>query len=716
MLKSLEFFLFAVLLGVPVSASEPIVIADFEGDDYGSWKVTGTAFGSAPAHGKLAGQMPVEGFLGRGLVNSFQGGDDATGRLISPSFKIERKFLTFLIGGGGWVDETCLNLIVDGKVVRTATGPNTQAGNTERLGPAAWDLSEFDGREATIEIVDSRQGGWGHINVDQIVLTDDRGSIPIVVPPVPVGRNVTREIVAEKTLLHFPVKTGAKSRVVTVSVNGVPVRRFDIELADDKPDWWAPLDVSPWVGKKLTIVADVLPVDSKGLESLRQSDTLLESGDLYREPLRSQLHFSPRRGWMNDPNGLVFFNDEYHLFYQHNPYGWNWGNMHWGHATSRDLVHWQEHGEALYPDDMGPMFSGSAVVDWKNTSGFGKDGKPPLVLIYTAAGNPTVQAIAYSGDGRTFTKYSENPVIKQVSPGNRDPKVFWHDPTKHWIQVLYVELPGKRHSIHIYNSPNLREWSLASILEGGIDADKYLFECPDLFELPLDGDTSKKKWVINAANSDYAIGRFDGTTFTPEISKLADVRGLGFYAAQTYSDIPDGRRIQIGWMQAPSPGMSFNQLQSLPMELTLRTTSEGPRLHRTPVKELQLLRSGPDQAEMLSKFRSELMEFRANFEPGDAQSVEFNVRGAKIVYDFKKQELIVNGHRVSAPLVNGRQSLTVYVDRTMLEVLASEGLVYAPVPFIPKADEQSLVIESHGGKIKMTSLQVYPLKSAWSDR
>ena len=230
MLKSLEFFLFAVLLGVPVSASEPIVIADFEGDDYGSWKVTGTAFGSAPAHGKLAGQMPVEGFLGRGLVNSFQGGDDATGRLISPSFKIERKFLTFLIGGGGWVDETCLNLIVDGKVVRTATGPNTQAGNTERLGPAAWDLSEFDGREATIEIVDSRQGGWGHINVDQIVLTDDRGSIPIVVPPVPVGRNVTREIVAEKTLLHFPVKTGAKSRVVTVSVNGVPVRRFDIEL------------------------------------------------------------------------------------------------------------------------------------------------------------------------------------------------------------------------------------------------------------------------------------------------------------------------------------------------------------------------------------------------------------------------------------------------------------------------------------------------------
>ena len=715
-MKRLLSFISLSLLFLSVThanGSEPIVVADFEGTDYGTWKVVGTAFGSGPARGRLEGQMPVEGYQGQGLVNSFKGGDDATGKLTSPPFKIERKFLTFLIGGGGWVDETCMNLIVDGKVVRSAIGPNTQAGNTERLAPAAWDLSEFSGREATIEIVDSRQGGWGHINVDQIVLTDDRGTSPLFVPPAPVAKDVTRQIVLDKRLLHFPVKTGGKSRVLTIKVDNVPIRRFDIELADDKPDWWASLDVSPWAGKNASIVASVLPVDSKGLDAIQTSDTLLDSQTLYQEPLRSQFHFSPQRGWMNDPNGLVFFNGEYHLFFQHNPYGWNWGNMHWGHATSRDLVHWTELGEALYPDDLGPMFSGSAVVDWKNTSGFGKDGKPPLVLIYTAAGNPTVQCIAYSLDGRSFTKYAANPVIKQISPGNRDPKVFWHQSTQRWVQVLYVEMPGKKHTIHVFQSPNLREWSLASIVEGGIDGDKYLFECPDLFELPVDGNPSNKKWVINAADSQYAIGRFDGQTFTPEASKLTDVRGIGFYAAQTFSDIPDGRRIQIGWMQAPSPGMSFNQLQTIPSELTLRTTAEGIRLFRTPAKELESLRDGGNHADRVSDFKSSLIELRADLIPDTADSVEFQLRGARISYDMKKQEISVNGHRAPAPLVNGQQRLTIYVDRTMLEVFASDGLVYVPLPFIPKPEDQSVSMAAKGGQAEIKSLKLYKLKSSW---
>ena len=715
----MKFALSLILVAIVSSsvwATEPIVFADFEGTDYGDWKTTGTAFGTGPAHGKLDGQMPVEGFQGKGLVNSFLGGDNATGKLTSLQFKIERKFITFLIGGGGWVDETCMNLVIDGKVVRTAAGPNTISGGSERLELAAWDVSEFADCEAMLVIVDQRQGGWGHINVDQIVLTDDRGAVPIVVPPVPVARNVTRDLTVEKKLLHFPVKTGAKPRVVTVSVDGKTVRRFDIELSDEQAQWWAPLDVSEWAGKKLTIVANVLPVNSKALDSLRQSDTLLDTENLYREPLRSQLHFSPKRGWTNDPNGLVFYNGEYHLFFQHNPYGWNWGNMHWGHATSRDLVHWQEHTEALYPDEQGPMFSGSAVVDWKNTSGLGTDGKPPLVLIYTAAGNPTVQSIAYSTNGRTFTKYAQNPVIKQISGGNRDPKVFWHEPTKQWVLVLYVEVPGKQHTIHFFNSPNLRDWTLASVTKGGIDGDKYLFECPDFFELAVDGDVSRKKWILTAANSEYAIGSFDGKTFTPEISKLTEVRGVGFYAAQTFSDIPNNRRIQIGWSQAPSPGMSFNQLQTLPSELTLRITPDGLRLRREPVKELEALRDGPNQADSLANFRAELIELRAEFDPGQAKTFEFNLRGAKIAYDPNKQEITINGHRAPAPLVNGKQKLTVFVDRTMLEVFASDGFTYIPMPFIPKPDDQSVsVISQDGGDGKKTLLQVYKLKSSWTE-
>jgi fructan beta-fructosidase len=372
----------------PLGAQEPdVVFADFERDTYGDWTTTGTAFGDGPARGTLPGQMPVSGFQGRGLVNSFRGGDRATGTLTSPSCKIERRSITFLIGGGGYPGQTCINLVIDGKAVRTATGPNTESGGSEQLDPAGWDVAALRGKTARLEIVDNATGGWGHINVDHIVFTDR--------PPPRTAGAATREIVANRRFLFFPVKTGAPKRKLTVTVDGRAERGFDIELADGPADWWAPLDVSAWRGKTLTIKADKLP-DTQALAAIDQGDDLKAAADLYREPLRPQLHFSPRRGWTNDPNGLVYFNGEYHLFFQHNPYGWNWGNMHWGHAVSRDLVHWRELGEALYPDAMGPMFSGSAVVDGKNTSGLGKDGRPPLVLIYTAAGNPAVQCLASS--------------------------------------------------------------------------------------------------------------------------------------------------------------------------------------------------------------------------------------------------------------------------------------------------------------------------------
>ncbi len=234
------------------------------------------------------------------------------------------------------------------------------------------------------------------------------------------------------------------------------------------------MDVSAWQGKALTLRVDKLSEDSTALNNIKLADTLDGADQLYHESLRGQFHFSPKRGWNNDPNGLVYFNGDYHMFFQHNPYGWGWGNMHWGHAISRDLVHWQELGDVLLPDELGPMFSGSAVVDWQNTSGFGKDGKPPLVLIYTAAGNPTVQCQAYSLDGRAFTKYAGNPVVPQVTGGNRDPKVIWHEPTKQWVMVLYVEWE-KKHTVHFFTSDNLREWKLASVTDGDPPGKRYLF-------------------------------------------------------------------------------------------------------------------------------------------------------------------------------------------------------------------------------------------------
>ncbi|MCX6898276.1 MAG: glycoside hydrolase family 32 protein [Verrucomicrobia bacterium] len=709
---------FAIL---SVRAADDIVLADFEGKDYGQWKTTGGAFGPGPAQGTLPHQMKVSGYLGRGLVNSFHGGDKPTGTLTSPEFKIVRKFISFLTGGGGWPDKTCMNLLVDGKVVCSATGPNVQPGGSEALAPASWDVGEFAGKTARIQIVDNATGGWGHINVDHIVLTDRK-------PPALLS-DQKREFKIGKRYLNIPIKNGAPKRKVCVSVDGKAEVTLDIELANAEPDWWAFMDVSAWRGKTVALQADRLPEDSAALKQIEQSDEIKGAENLYREPLRPQLHFSSKRGWNNDPNGMVFYRGEYHLFYQHNPYGCPWGNMHWGHAVSRDLVHWQELGDKLAPDEMGPMFSGSAVVDWKNTSGLGSADKPPQVLIYTAAGNPTVQCIASSIDGRNFTKFSGNPIVKEITGGNRDPKVIWHEPTKKWVMTLYVGFPdpekkdakgkpARRDTIHFLSSPDLKNWTVLSQTEG-------FYECPDFFELPVDGDATKKKWVLTAASSDYSVGTFDGAKFTPETEKLKGHRGRGFYAAQTFSDIPakDGRRIQIGWLQAPSPGMPFNQAMSLPLELKLISTAEGPRLTWTPVKELETLHAKSHRlgartlkegdVNPFAAVNGELLEVRADFTPAADTTVTFNVRGVEITYDAAKQEFIVNKHRAPAPLRNGRQRLIIYADRTAFEVFASDGLTYVPMPVIPKTEDQSLALSIKGGAAQFTTLEAHELRSAW---
>jgi len=715
----------ACLAGSQVLAAGPdIVLADFEGKDYGAWKATGTAFGTHPARGTLPGQMQVSGYLGRGLVNSFNGGDRATGTLTSPEFTINRAYLTFLIGGGGWAGKTCMNLLVDGKMVRTAAGPNTLPGGSESLEQGCWEVADLAGKPARIEIVDSATGGWGHINVDQIVLSDSK--------PPRVLKEVKRDIVIGKRYLNLPIKTGERKRSVQLLVDGRPEVRLDVELANGDPEWWAFVDATAWRGKTVTIIVDKLPEDSRALTQVDQTDTIKGAETLYSEPLRPQLHFSSRRGWNNDPNGMVFFRGEYHLFYQHNPYGWAWGNMHWGHAVSRNLVHWQELGDVLAPDDLGPMFSGSAVVDVKNSSGLGSPEQPPQVLIYTAAGHPTVQCIASSTDGRNYTKYAGNPVVKEITGGNRDPKVYWHAPTGKWVMALYVGLPGKdktkldkngrpavEHTIQFLTSPNLKDWTVVSQIEG-------FYECPDFFELPIDGNAQKTKWVVTAASSEYVLGQFDGVRFTPEGPKLKGHLGRGFYAAQTFADMPasDGRRIQIGWLQAPSPGMPFNQAMSLPLELTLRSTPQGPRLAWNPVKELESLRKQshrpgtttlkPGDANPLAGIEDELLEARAEFTPSDTAEVAFTIRGIAVVYDARKQEISVNGHRAPAPLSGGKQSLTIYADRTALEVFASGGLCYVPMPVIPKADQRGAEVTVRQGTAQFSRLELHTLKSIWA--
>ena len=510
-------------------------------------------------------------------------------------------------------------------------------------------------------------------------------------------------------------------RQVRFRVGGETVRAFGIELAEGEPDFWVFSDVSAFHGERLTIEVDDLPSDSQALESISQDDTIKGAEDLYQERYRPQFHFSSRRGWNNDPNGLVYYEGEYHLFYQHNPYGRSWGNMHWGHAISRNLVHWQELPIALYPDELGAMFSGSGVVDWHNTAGFQTGEDKVLICIYTSAGAPFTQSIAYSNDrGRTWTKYAGNPVLEHIAGTNRDPKVIWHAPTKKWVMALYLD--GNDYAL--FSSPDLKGWTRLCDVELADD-----IECPDLFALPVDGDPRNTRWVFWGANGHYLIGTFDGNTFAPETSLLraycggSKERGNG-YAAQTWSDIPaeDGRRIQIAWFRGDIPGMPFNQQMTFPVELTLGSTEEGLLLHFSPVKEIEKLYR--EQQSLCDVDLStepthyptggwDLLDIHADVEVNGATEIECNIRGIPVVYNVERRELACCDKTAPLRTSEGKLRLRILLDRASIEIFAADGLVYMPLVVIPEDDNRSCFLLSRGGKGKVVNVAVFKLHSIW---
>ncbi|MHC4146048.1 MAG: DUF4980 domain-containing protein, partial [Planctomycetota bacterium] len=358
----------------------------------------------------------------------------------------------------------------------------------------------------------------------------------------------SRQFVLQKKYLNLPVKNGAKKRYIHLIIDGKIVREFDIELAHENPDFWVFLEIGAFKGKKATLRVDKYdPAGTKGFDSAYQADTYIGEEDVYREKLRPQLHFTSKRGWNNDSNGMVYYDGEYHLFYQHNPFGWNWGNMTWGHAVSEDMIHWTELGDAIHPDHLGTIFSGSAVVDVNNTAGFQTGDEKAIVCIYTSAGGrnpmskgqPFTQSIAYSNDrGRTWMVYEGNPVLGHINGGNRDPKVIWHTPTGQWVMALYLD----DRVMAFFTSKDLKSWELQSKI-------KCFHECPELFALPVDGDKSNEKWILYGGSGEYLIGHFDGKEFKSESDAIRFHHGNCFYASQTFTNIPksDGRRIQIAW-------------------------------------------------------------------------------------------------------------------------------------------------------------------------
>jgi fructan beta-fructosidase len=487
---------------------------------------------------------------------------------------------------------------------------------------------------------------------------------------------------------------------------------------------------------------------------------------LYKEKHRPQFHFSPEDKWMNDPNGMVFFNDEYHLFYQYHPFGTTWGPMHWGHAISKDLIHWEQLPIALYPDEHGAIFSGSAVVDWNNTTGFFQD-EPGLVAIYTSADNypdsekpRQRQSLAYSNDnGRTWTKYNGNPVLSNLNITDyRDPKVFWHEETNKWVMVL-----ATGQSVTIYTSANLKEWEFASEFGNLAGSHDGVWECPDLFQLPIDGNENNQKWVMfvsigdnpkfkEGSRTQYFIGDFDGTTFVNE-NPVETVLWLDYgrdnYAGVSWSDIPDqdGRRIYIGWMSNwryanQVPTEEWRSAMTLPRELSLTSSEDGVRLVQKAAAEIDSIRKKSEGYQDLMiesnepvvfNMFSPLMEVNLEFKKQDSHTFGFVLQSSEqektiIRYDVEKELLTVDRtnagdnsfsesfatvQEASIEMENDRLNLQIFIDASSVEVFANNGKVAFTSLIFPNQPYEQMVLFSEKGNTQVSSLKLTELDSIW---
>ncbi|HZG85828.1 glycoside hydrolase family 32 protein [Paenibacillus sp.] len=486
----------------------------------------------------------------------------------------------------------------------------------------------------------------------------------------------------------------------------------------------------------------------------------------YKEKYRPQFHFSPASAWLNDPNGMVYYEGEYHLFFQHHPDSDVWGPMHWGHAVSRDLVHWEQLPIALKPDDNGYIFSGSAVVDWNDTSGFFRGGSG-LVAVFThhlQLGERDAiqrQSLAYSVDrGRTWTMYPGNPVLEDDRFVDfRDPKVFWDEGRGRWCMVLAA---GDR--VLFYASPNLIDWTFCS--EFGADHGSHagVWECPDLFELPVEGEEGVSRWVLvvsigdapdapEGSRTQYFVGSFDGDRFAsmdpPDTVRWLDC-GRDNYAGVTWSDVPDedGRRLFIGWMSNwkyanATPTSGWRSAMTLPRALSLRASEGSVRLVQQPVAETAALRGEPalrlsdaplapgdDPLQGLAEDRCEIV---AEFELGDAEELGLVVRAGGdertvIGYDAVRQSLFIDRtrsgasafhdafacrHEAACRAENGRLRLRVFADWSSVEVFAGEGELVMTDLIFPDPASTALSLYAKGEGARIVSLDVYRIRSIW---
>ncbi|PEN07961.1 glycoside hydrolase [Longimonas halophila] len=537
--------------------------------------------------------------------------------------------------------------------------------------------------------------------------------------------------------------------------------------------------LASYIGYAVLLLAPVLLVGCNDTPPSTESDaSASDDTPTFTEPYRPQFHYTPPTNWMNDPNGLVYHEGTYHLFHQYNPEGIQWGHMSWYHATSEDLVHWEHEGVAIPEEGNEMIFSGSALVDHDNTSGFADDGDPaPMVAVYTShytldepdpdtgAETDQAQSLAYSLDGGdTWQKYAGNPVLTHNDANFRDPNVSWHEESEQWIMT--VALP-EQHKVQFYASDNLTDWTHLSDF-GPAGATTGIWECPDLFELPVDGDPNDTRWVLQVdlnpgaiaggSGAQYFVGDFDGETFTLDEGISEDDThwvdyGTDFYAAISWNDIPedDGRRLWVGWMSNwdyanDKPTSPWRSAQSIPRSLHLTTVDDEIRLTQQPVEELHTLRDTHTTLDARSVANETVsladdgiagttLELVAEFEPGDADAFGLNVRTGNneetvIGYDTASESVYVDrtnagedsfhddfAQRHDAPLAvndDGRVKLHVFVDWSSVEVFANDGARLLTHRIFPDAESDGVSVFAEGGTAELTRLESWTLNSIWA--
>lgn len=554
-----------------------------------------------------------------------------------------------------------------------------------------------------------------------------------------------------KKYLLLPVQDNApESKVCIVVDNQQQGVVANVRLARDKVDYYIPFDLSAYEGKDISVDIQGMPESSLCWEKMSLSDTFDMTN---REKFRPVYHHTPAYGWMNDPNGMFYKDGVYHLYFQHNPYGSTWGNMTWGHSTTTDLVNWNYEELAIKPDAWGAVFSGSAVVDYDNTAGFGKNA---VVAFYTSAksspwGDTQSQSMAYSLDnGKTFVKYAYNPVVTSSKRDFRDPKVFWYAPDKHWVMIL-----AGGQEMDIYSSKNLKDWKYESSFGAKQGAHGGVWECPDLVELPVEG-AKEKKWVLicninpggpfggNAAQ--YFVGTFDGKKFvneSPTQTKWMDW-GKDHYATVTFSNAPGGRCIALGWMsnwqyQTVLPTLQYRGSNTIARDLTLYRQDGELLLRCTPSPEIEKARmqkvSVPsfkvsDSYDLASLLEGNdgAYEIDMTIKNSGASKIMFtlsNDKGEKVnmYYDIMRKQFVMDRSEsgkvdfsVDFPAVTvapvydtDNIRLRLFVDRTSIEAFGEGGKFVMTNQVFPTEPYNKMSFVSVRGNFIVKSMDVYKL-------